>query len=164
MSSIPTRRLDSISDRTSTIIANAMQALRQSEQRKAKASVPTASASEIPLKDALASGKFTYYKHGIYKEADTDKDYGKIWVKKTIKDPITGNQQDWLCVYTDDEDDIVRQTAQEYRDVLVKTAAAVKTPNPKDVPIAPGIKSKNLTIDETGGQGTANKRRAAGKQ
>ncbi len=43
---------------------------------------------------------------------------------------------------------------------LVKVAsnirvAADKIPDPKDVPIAQGIKSKNITMDETGGGGTA---------
>jgi len=37
---------------------------------------------------------------------------------------------------------------------LNKTAAD-KIPDPKDIPLAQGIKSKNLTMDETGGGGTA---------
>jgi len=38
---------------------------------------------------------------------------------------------------------------------LGKTAAGEKIPNPKDIPIAQGIKSKNITMNETGGGGTA---------
>lgn len=36
-------------------------------------------------------------------------DYGKIWVRKQITDPKTGQKQDFLVVYTDDDREIIRQ-------------------------------------------------------
>jgi len=50
---------------------------------------------------------------GLYKQATDDDDYGKIWIKKTIVDEKTGTAEDWLVVYTTEEDEIIRQVANE---------------------------------------------------
>jgi hypothetical protein len=145
----PSRKFNSVSDNTKRIIAGISKSVLP--QKIVEASLP----NKISLLDALASGKFTPDKFGLYKEADKGADLGKIWVKKTIKE-ADGTEKDWLVVYTNDEDEIIRQLASAtLQENMLQKTAAPKQPNPKDIPIAPGIKSKNITMDQSGGAGTA---------
>ncbi|MCK9543460.1 MAG: hypothetical protein M0R03_15675 [Novosphingobium sp.] len=212
--------------------------------------------TKLPLKKALATKKFSYKEFDLYKEADTDEEFGRIWVRKEVINEKTGEKEEWLVVYTSGDDEMIRQIANEGLKELNKKVSFKKValdldairkypqykqyffalqdlmntyyygapvmaevganylsdkfpelddieaqkilniwlgevapfsetlegsnlggldtfnvntgdsislsskkiaanPNPKDVPIAPGIKSKNITIDESGAQGTA---------
>ena len=154
----PVRRLDVISKNTSAIITSVSERLAQVKQRAAAG--PTAeglmNGNFWKLAAAVASGKFQYVGKGLYKEANTDTDYGRIWLKKEFKNPETGAMEEWLVAYTTDEDEIVRQLATATKKAALQTTAVgEKMPDPKNVPLAQGIKSKNITMDETGGGGTA---------
>lgn len=76
----------------------------------------------ILFKEAVASNRFQSQGLGIYKESYKNEDYGKIWVKKTFIDEKTGKQEEWLVVYTNDEEDIIRQVAMEKTASLNKVA------------------------------------------
>ena len=147
----PIKRLDAVTENTANILAGVKKTLDSQKQASVK-EIVSEDSNRILFKKATSTGSYTDIGMGLYKEADTTKDLGKIWIKKTFKDPVTGSSEDWLVVYTNDEGEIIRQVANEYRNDLAKIAVQ---PNPKNIPIAPGIKSKNITIDETGGQGTA---------
>ncbi len=145
----PSRKFNVLSDNTKRIIAN----ISKSVLPQKSVSVPLPNA--IALDKALASGRFTPDKFGLFKEADDGTELGRIWIKKRIKE-ANGEEKEWLVVYTNDEDEIIRQLASAtLKSHIEKTAAPQKQPNPKDVPIAPGIKSKNITMDESGATGTA---------
>ena len=154
MLQVPSRKITStsISENTKRILAGISKSVLPSKPIE----IPLP--NKLAFVDALASGRFTADKFGIYKEADKGADLGKIWVKKHITE-ADGSEADWLVVYTNDEDEIIRQLASEKlrEGMLAKTAASAppKQPNPKDVPIAPGIKSKNITMDQSGASGTA---------
>lgn len=145
----PSRKFNVVSDNTKRILAN----LSKSVLPQKIATV--SSSNKIALDEALASGRFTADKFGLFKEADNGADLGRIWVKKRIKE-ANGEEKEWLVVYTNDEDEIIRQLASNtLKATSLQKTAAPKQPNPKDVPIAPGIKSKNITMDESGATGTA---------
>ena len=154
MLQVPSRKITSsaVSENTKRILAGISKSVLPS--KPIEAPLP----NKLAFIEAIASGRFTADKFGIYKEADNGADLGKIWVKKHITE-ADGSEADWLVVYTNDEDEIIRQLASEKlrEGMLQKTAASAppKQPNPKDVPIAPGIKSKNITMDQSGASGTA---------
>lgn len=142
MTNQPVRSIYSMSETTKNILASVLKTVREGVKQ------PTPEVSPIPrlkLADALASGQFAYVQFGIYKQADTDTALGKVWEVRDI------DGEKWLVAFTDDEEDIIHAVANEQ----LQVTAADKQPNPKDVPLAQGIKSKNITIDETGAQGTA---------
>lgn len=214
------RRTDSVSATMQKVIQKSVAQYRETTEQLKKAANPapvvqTTNPNQILLKEALKSNRFTYASFNLYKEADTPTEIGRIWVKKEIPNEKTGKMEEWLVVYTNDEEELIRQVASDelkkqawydagvhvsyyddmnelqtgtvigYRNgtVIVDSldkgeeevpeekivsndeptrASLIQTikkmaasPNPKDVPIAPGIKSKNITIDETGAQGTA---------
>ena len=88
--------------------------------------------NQIPFKKALASGKYTPVGMGLWQSAARE-DYGKIWVKKTIVDEKTGSSQEYLVVYTNDDDEIIRQVASEYN--KMQKVAAIKKANEDKVPL-----------------------------
>ncbi|MFA5398414.1 MAG: DUF5661 family protein [Methanogenium sp.] len=88
--------------------------------------------NQIPFKQALASGKYTPVGMGLWQSAARE-DYGKIWVKKTIVDEKTGAKQEYLVVYTNDDDEIIRQVASEYG--RMQKAAYIKKANEDKVPL-----------------------------
>jgi hypothetical protein len=146
----PSRKFNSVSENTKRILSGITKSVLPPK------TVETSLPYKIAFAEALTSGRFTADKFGLYKEADTGADLGKIWVKKHIIE-ADGSEADWLVVYTNDEDEIIRQlaSAKLQESMLQKTAADAKQPNPKDIPIAPGIKSKNITMDQSGASGTA---------
>jgi hypothetical protein len=206
------RRLDQISDNTKQLLQSVNEKL--GSMKKTSSQQPTEQQNKkrddiVWMKRAMASGNFQYVGNGLYKEADKPTELGKIWIKKQFKDPKTGNMEDWLVVYTNDDDEVIRKVAnnvlqasametsmmvtqilknalpnevidedkamhigyQMYVDHDLRTPAELEShrdqivdmyksnefqhtaanPNPKNIPIAPGIKSKNITMDETGG-------------
>ncbi len=220
------RRTDQVSKTMQSVIAKSVEQYHQihKQVKEAQEIVPKVPSNQIPLSTAIASGRFAYKGFDLYKEADTDTEFGRIWVKREIVDPKTGERKEWLVVYTSDDQEIIRQIASEALSDLNKRAwhntgtyvqyyddnnelqsgkvvgmvagririennngaidevdesqivndeshlgnnvdvyankdnslkLTAANPNPKDVPIAPGIKSKNITIDESGAQGTA---------
>lgn len=162
----PNRRFDTISQNTATILENLKKTQATIENEDVCENCKcikgectcTKEASQIPLKEALASGKFSYVEKSIYKEADSDYDYGRIWVKKQFPNEKTGELEDWLVVYTDSEGEIIRQIAsQELRKFAAEEGEPKepKAPKPKDMGIAPGIKSKTINMDQSGEGATA---------
>jgi hypothetical protein len=220
---LPSRNLDTISQNTANILEGVKRQLQVQSDISPDA-IPVTD-EKIEFGEAISSKKFVSYGLGVYKESkQEDGDYGKIWIKKSIMNEKTGKSEDWLVVYTNDNDEIIRQIAMEktaeleskswelqdenkhidilhhnisyyydngidmpeqeeehvkemimegyssgelnYFDPITdeeirgwwsieknasKTAAPVK---PENVPLAPGIKSKNLTLDEGGASGT----------
>lgn len=243
----PSRNFSHISENTKRIIASL-------GLEKAQLCPPIRENDTLLLVEAMKTGNFTDEGLGIYKESYQNQDYGKIWVKKTVINEKTGQKEDWLVKFVDDNEDIIRQVASEHlaglrkvashlcpecdkemtyndgKDAYVcscgykgengpiddKTSAAnvasdewisnhlpkgwqkmkaddvamhlldqadslegnekadvslnamkmalnrykmnkkeAATVDPKNIPIAQGIKSKNITMDETGGGGTA---------
>jgi len=67
--------------------------------------------SKILLGTAVKSGKFSYKGKGVYKEADTDTNIGRVWIKKEVIDDVTGEKQEWLVAYTNEEEDFARSLA-----------------------------------------------------
>lgn len=158
MSNIPTRSFDYMSEQMQKIVANVVKSANQSSSKSSETFLNLQDSFQRPFKQSLATGKYSYIGMGLFKEADSPIDLGRIWVKKDIIDPKTGNKEEWLVVYTNDEDELIRQVAREGLKELSKAASLEKTaaePNPKNIPLTPGLKSKNITMDETGGGGTA---------
>lgn len=69
------------------------------------------SPDKILLKEATESGTFSYQGFGIYKEADTVDSIGRVWIKKEVIDEVTGEKQEWLVAYTNEEEDFARSLA-----------------------------------------------------
>jgi hypothetical protein len=215
------RRTDQVSKTMQSVISKSIAQYHQvhKQVKQAAPQETEITSNQISLPIAIASGRFAYKGFDLYKEADTDSEFGRVWVKKEILDEKTGEKKEWLVVYTSDDQEIVRQLANEALGDLHKKAwhntgtkvqyydnnrelqsgtvvgmiagririenvngitdevdesqivdenpnlgnnvdvfankTAAASPNPKDIPIAQGIKSKNITIDETGGGGTA---------
>ena len=119
---LPIRRSDQVSEGLQNVISKSIEQYKQIKEQMRQANElanpnespsPVANPNEMPLSDAIASGRFTYAQFDLYKEADTDTEFGRIWVKKEVIDPKTGKKQDWLVVYTSDEDELIRQIANE---------------------------------------------------
>jgi hypothetical protein len=142
----PIRNVNTISENTKRILASIQNQIKPVENTINSLDTPSLPKG-ILLKEAKG---YVHQGMGLYKNSFDTSDYGKIWVRKTFTNEKTGEKEDWLVVYEDDSPDrnIIRQVASEY---IQKTAA---TPNPKDIPIAPGIKSKDLKLNESGGAGT----------
>jgi hypothetical protein len=103
MFNTPVRRVDAITDNAKGIIASLKSrkiALEQTKPDETKF---------LRFTEAMSSGRFAYKGMDIYKEADTDTEIGRIWFKKEYDNPVTGQKEAWLCVYTNDDEDISRQ-------------------------------------------------------
>ncbi len=110
----PNKSLNKISENTLNILKGAQnQLLTQSPDKTTSPAYTPSLPNSISLRDALASNKYTDIGMGLYKYTSNDDDYGKIWVKKSILNKDTGKTEEWLVVYTNDEDEIVRQAAME---------------------------------------------------
>lgn len=110
----PIQRLDAVSQNTQIILAGAMKALesKKQAQQNIQPQQPTlASVDRIPLKQASQMKEFSYVGMDLYKEADSKEGIGRIWVRKEEVDPKTGAREEWLVVYTNDDDEIMRQVA-----------------------------------------------------
>jgi len=158
---IPIQNVSSVSEVSEILAKNTLAALKAQKKLDLR-TIPEKSGvvggKFIRLKEAMASGNFSYHRMGLYTEADTDRDYGRIWVKEEFENPKTGQKEEWLVVYTNDDDEIIRQVANEKRNSLAKIAADVKEPakeKPAPKQIAPGIKSKNITMDQDADKATA---------
>jgi hypothetical protein len=101
----PVRRIDAISDNTQRIIASL------TSHKIALQQIDSDDTKFIRFNTAIASGRFKYKGMNIYKEADSDTEIGKIWFKKEYENPVTGKKEEWLAVYTDDDDDLARKVA-----------------------------------------------------
>jgi hypothetical protein len=77
--------------------------------------------NQISFKEAVASGKFKYQTAGLYKEADTDTNIGRVWFKKQIPNETTGAMEDWLVAYTTDEEDMMRAIANQELKKIAQT-------------------------------------------
>jgi hypothetical protein len=117
-------------------------------------SINVAEVTNIPFNAAIETGQFSYVGMGLYKQASTDTDVGRIWVKKEFENPSTGEREEWLVAYTTDEDEIARQIVNSHLKEIepknIQKTAQAETE--VDIPIAPGIKSKSINIDEKGGE------------
>lgn len=102
---VPVRRLDVISQNTENILSKI-----NLPQKSVISyySVPE-SKTRIPFSIAQKNPKFSYIGMDLYREAGLDYDYGKIWRKKEFINPSTGQKESWLVVYTNDEDEIIRE-------------------------------------------------------
>lgn len=78
--------------------------------------------SRIRLAAALAQKRFTSVGLGLYKEADSVAGLGRVWLKETIKNEATGKDEEWLVVYTTDEDEVIKRVADSMLLELSKTA------------------------------------------
>ena len=97
---VPNRRLDKISINT----ANILQGVEKELQDKGQ---PLSTSRKIKLSSIDSSFKDVGF--GLYSQSYKNQDYGKIWVKKTFIDEKTGEKQDWLVVYENDNGEIERQ-------------------------------------------------------
>jgi len=147
---LPSRSLNHISLNTARILEGVQRQLNPITSNIEPDAIPMD--EQIPLKEALKSGNFQSQGMGLYKGSYKNEDYGKIWVRKSILNEKTGEKEDWLVAYEDDDGNLIRQVAMEKIASLEKTTAPVK---PENIPIAEGVKSKNLTMDQSGGSGTA---------
>jgi hypothetical protein len=159
---VPNRRGDVVSQNTSNLMAGVNETLtkvKTAAQSTDVAGLEIVGNQFIRLSEALASGLFTDVGKGLFKEANSRDGYGHIWLKKQFKNPDTGAMEEWLVVYTTDEDETVRQLATAAKQASLQKVAvgekSEKMPDPKNVPIAQGIKSKDIQMNETGGGGTA---------
>jgi hypothetical protein len=121
MFNTPVRRVDAISDSTKGIIASLTShkiALKQAKSDETRF---------LRFTEAMSTGRFEYKGMDIYKEADTDTELGKIWFKKEYDNPVTGQKETWLCVYTNDDEDMARQVVNSnlQKSTLKKTAVLV---------------------------------------
>jgi hypothetical protein len=80
---------------------------------KSEPPIVKSSPDKINFKDAIESKRFSYIGMSLYKGASEDGNIGRIWVKKEIIDPKTGEKQEWLVTYTTDEDDLVYSLASK---------------------------------------------------
>lgn len=64
---------------------------------------------KIPLQEAIASKRFIDNGYDIFKEADTETTIGGVWLKKEIIDEKTGEKQEWLVAYTNDDMDVEKR-------------------------------------------------------
>jgi len=130
---LPIRNVNTISENTKTII----EVLLHSKEKQALPKPPSqslkATASKIPFNNAIKTGRFESVGMGLWKGGMKEDDYGRIWVKKTFVDEKTGEKQEWLVVYTNDEDEIIRQVASEYKGI--QKAASYKKANEDKVPL-----------------------------
>lgn len=111
----PIQRLDAISSNTHNILKGVTAILsKQKVTHQGDTKLPK-NVNEILFSTAMMDTKrFAYVGMNLYKEADTSADLGRIWIKKEIVDPKTGNKEDWLVVYTDDDGELVRQIASQH--------------------------------------------------
>jgi hypothetical protein len=110
---VPNRNTNIMSANTASIL-EAVKRASQSTQPITKVDQVKIQESEnrerISLKNATASG-FTEMRNGLYKEAYKNVDYGKIWIKKEFVNEKTGEKEEWLVKYTNDDDEVVRHIA-----------------------------------------------------
>lgn len=138
---LPIRRIDAVS-------ANVRALIEASRHTIPVPPVETKPEHGLPLKEAVLSNLFTYHGMGVYKEASAD-DLGKIWVKKTYTG-ANGQPEDWLVVYTNDDNDIIRQ-AVSHEMGMQKAASASNVSEVlrllKDEGVDPTILSPNYIAD-----------------
>ncbi len=116
------RRLDRVSDNLKLIIAN----LPKEDPNASDFKYPdTVGDTFIRKSAALANPAFKELEPGIYKEAVSEADYGKIWVEKSYNNPETGKDEKWLVSYVDDEENIIRTVANEVTTSIAKVASNV---------------------------------------
>lgn len=153
------RKVDTVSENTLRILAGVKDHVdgiskRQTPRPQKESTVNISDIDKIQLKAALDTGRFSYVGRDLYKEASTDEDVGRVWIKKEIENPTTGEREEWLVAYTTDEDEIVRQIVnsqlKKEKENRLKKVAQAETD--AEIPIAPGIKSKSINIDEKGGE------------
>jgi len=80
-------------------------------QEEIKEAPKVASTNRIPLTDAKEKGTFSFMGRGVYKEAATPDKLSQVWIKKEITDEKTGEKQEWLVAYTNEEEDLARAIA-----------------------------------------------------
>ena len=119
----PTRSLNQISSNTLRILENIKPQL---EKISSPSSPSPNTPDRILFKDALQSKKFSSKGMGLWKGGMNKADYGRIWVKKTFIDEKTGEKEEWLVKYTNDDDEIIRQVASEYGNTLRKRSSMEK--------------------------------------
>ena len=141
----PIRSFNTISQNTLNILKGVKQQLQASQDSSLTDDTPSIPGS-IKLAEALSLGTFASVGMNMYKGALKNEDYGRIWVRKTIEDPKTGAKEDWLVVYTNDEDEIIRQVASETLQGMRK-AASLEKKSWKD----PNLKAKNKSFIDGGG-------------
>ncbi len=112
---VPVRRLDQVSENTFRLLQNVKAELKERNSNKTNeiSSIQTnslVSLDGIPYKEAMESKLFEDVGMGLYKTSSLE-EVGKIWVKKQIKNEKTGNLEEWLVVYTNDEDELIRKVA-----------------------------------------------------